>query len=86
VTYDNTDRFYVKKLVLHGNFEIPEFKGHFIMITSKGDVKLSYEAGNKAVPQGRGVFVPSKVKALSAYGSGELIIAYPPKLTEATIL
>ncbi|MHB1393329.1 MAG: mannose-6-phosphate isomerase [Clostridia bacterium] len=81
ITYDNIDRFCARKLVLNDNFKVPEFEGHFIMITAKGDVELSYDGGSKIVPQGRGVFVPAKVRGLSARGAGELIIAYPPKLS-----
>lgn len=77
LTYENTPRFAAQVLNLSGTYTLPDFDGHAIIISSKGETELIYENGKKMVPQGRGVFVPANVKGMQAKGNGQLVIAYP---------
>lgn len=80
VDYSDTERFSMKLLTLNGEFSLPVFEGHYILISTKGSLKLRFEDGLISVPQGRGVFVPANCKKLDALGQGELLIAYPFKV------
>ena len=78
--YEDTPRFAVKRLSLHGRAELPNFDGHFALITEHGSVQLSWDGGATSVPQGRGIFVPAGVRGLAADGECELLLAYPFRL------
>lgn len=75
--YENTPRFAIKRLSLHGQATLPTFDGHYILISEHGSMALYWEGGSTDVPQGRGVFVPAGVSCLQARGEGSLLIAYP---------
>lgn len=77
ITYEDTDRFAARRLILHGSVQLPEFDGHYLIIPTKGTVELTFSEGSVSAPQGQGVFVPAGVKNLSATGTGEVILAYP---------
>ncbi len=75
--YDATDKFMIKRLDLNGRFTIPDFDGHYIMITTKGKTTLHYDGGSVTAEQGRGIFVPAACRNLEAEGRGELVLGYP---------
>lgn len=77
ISYGAAKRFSANALELHGAYGIPDFDGHYIMITTVGQTKLWYPGGSVTVPQGRGVFVPALAKGMTAEGNGEIVIAYP---------
>lgn len=79
IGYDATEKFCVKRLELSGEFGIPDFNGHYIAITTKGQTTLEYNGGSITVEQGRGVFIPAECKDLFAFGNCEIILAYPFK-------
>jgi mannose-6-phosphate isomerase len=77
VDYSATDRFQVDALALSGPCSLPDFDGHYIAITTKGQTELRYSGGSMMVPQGRAVFIPAAAKDIVATGDGELVLAYP---------
>jgi len=77
ISYEAAKRFKACTLSLHGLYHIPDFDGHYIMITTVGETVLQYPGGSVTVPQGRGVFVPAMAKGIKAIGNGEVVIAYP---------
>lgn len=77
IRYENTPHFAVKRLSLHGVASLPEFDGHYVLISEHGSISLRWDDGTTDVPQGRGVFVPAGVHRLSARGEGSVLIAYP---------
>ncbi|MBN2558949.1 MAG: hypothetical protein JXB33_09375 [Clostridia bacterium] len=80
VDYKDTERFSMKLLTLDGEFLLPGFDGHYILIGTRGSTNLEFEGGALTVPQGRGVFVPASCRGIRALGKGELLIAYPFKV------
>ena len=79
LTYENTPRFSARVLDLSGTYTLPDFDGHYIIISARGETELLCDGGAKTIPQGRGVFVPANAKGIQARGNGELVIAYPFK-------
>ncbi len=77
INYDDTDRFSSKLLELNGTFLLPQFDGHYIIISVRNSIELEFDEGRLLIPQGRGVFVPANCKNLKAIGKAELLIAYP---------
>jgi len=77
VTYDATDRFAVDTMALTGTYELPEFDGHAIVITSEGETAFSFDGGSFKAPQGRGIFVPAAAGPVTVDGAGEVVVAYP---------
>lgn len=77
ISYKDTNCFSAKLLELNGSFLLPQFDGHYIIISVNNSVELEFDEGRLFIPQGRGVFVPANCKHLSANGRGELFIAYP---------
>ena len=81
IPYSRTDRFILDVLELTGTYPLPPSDGHYIIISTHGEIQLSYVGGTTVVPQGRAVFIPAGVEGLSAVGHGELAIAYPFKIS-----
>ncbi len=77
IDYNDTDRFKMSLLVLNGQYLLPQFDGHYIIITTKGNIKFKFADGEMTAPQGRGIFVPADCRELKAEGNGEILIAYP---------
>lgn len=59
--------------------KLPKFEGHLLLVGIEGDTTVYYEGGEKTLLQGRGAFVPAKVKGLSLKGASKVIICYPFK-------
>ena len=77
ISCEAAEWFSANALTLHGAYDIPDFDGHYIMITTAGETTFQYPDGSIRVPQGRGVFVPGRAKGIRAVGDGEIVIAYP---------
>jgi mannose-6-phosphate isomerase len=80
IDYEDTRCFQMKKIEVNGRFTLPDFDGHFVLVTLEGAfVFMSGSDGRLEVPQGRGVFVPASCKNLCAEGKGALLAGYPFK-------
>ena len=77
IDYNDTERFKISLLSLNGQYTLPEFDGHYVIITTKGDIKLKFAEGETLAEQGRGIFVPANCTNLTVEGNGEILIAYP---------
>lgn len=77
ITYADTTCMSVKKLSVDGEFEMPPFDGHYLLITAGNPVVLQSGDTRLTVPQGRGVFVPAACDDLKVIGKAALIAAYP---------
>jgi len=85
VSYSVTDRFKVELLNINKEFILNEFKdGHRLAIITKGNAVFEFDGIRKVAHQGRGVFLPSKLKEMKItpqQESVEIVICYPPKQT-----
>jgi mannose-6-phosphate isomerase len=83
VTYQDTDRFAVHKIVTTGRYTLDPYEGHRIAVTVKGEGEFVYEGGQKQIKQGQGIFLPAGVKGLQFNGVAggiEVILGFPPQL------
>lgn len=83
ITYENTDRFAINKIVARGLYPIAPYIGHTVAVVVKGEGVLRCDSGQFPIRQGQGIFLPAGITNLQLDGQGEeteLLIAFPPKL------
>ncbi len=81
VSYRQAKRFMVEKYTFTDAVTLPDFDGHRIAITVKGDCTFAVEACETKAQQGRGVFLPYGAKSLTlkpADGETIVLVCYPP--------
>lgn len=82
VSYQQAKRFKVEKYTFSEELRVPDFDGHRIAITVKGDCRLKTDGYEVTAKQGRGIFIPDGVKDLflePCGGETVVLICYPPK-------
>ena len=83
VSYEHAERFKVDKYSFKDSLTIPNFDGHRIAITVKGNTTFSVDGYSVDAHQGRGVFLPHGVNDLTVKSEdGEeniILVCYPPK-------
>jgi len=52
VTYEDTDRLAMRKLIVQGEYRMELFDGHRIAVATKGSGKFQYNGGEKQVRPG----------------------------------
>jgi len=84
VSYNVTDKFKVEKVTVNNEYNLKELEGgHRIAIITKGNAVFEFDGLHKVASQGRGVFLPAKLKKMTITpqsDSVEMLICYPPKM------
>lgn len=81
VSYEQAKRFKVEKYTFNEAVTIPDFDGHRIAITVKGDCQFKVEDYSVVAHQGRGVFLPYGAKKLTLEPVNQetiVLLCYPP--------
>lgn len=80
VSYKRSERFQVEQYLLRGSALLPDFDGHRLAITIKGNTAFSTEQYSIVVKQGCAVFLPGgaqKVKVEPQGSETEILVCYP---------
>lgn len=81
IDYSDTKAFGMQLVDIDGEFTLPDFDGHRIMVAIDGDVKLKW--GNESIEliQGHGALIPAECDDLKLIASGaRVMIGLPAKL------
>lgn len=81
IDYSDTSAFGMQIVDVNGEFTLPDFKGHRIMVAIDNDVVLKYNNESIKLVQGHGALIPAQCKNLKLVSNcARVMIGLPSKL------